>query len=120
MNAENLPHTNTWLRRYFGELPPAELDEIATHLRHEEISSGNLLYRKADVGECMHFVLTGGLEVGVRDESGQARAVPHLSGGDSVGELSVLTGNRRAADVIAIRDSSLSPLRTQELEEISA
>ena len=119
MNGENLPHTNTWLRRYFGELPPAELDEIATHLRHEEISSGNLLYRKGDVGDCMHFVLTGRLEVRLRDESGHAHAVTHLSGGDSVGELSVLTGNRRAADVIAIRDSSVARLSKQDFEEIT-
>src|SRR5262245_2065337 len=99
MNEEILPQAHTWLRHYFGELPPEELNEIATHLEREEISSGNLLYRKGDVGDCMDFVLTGRLEVRLQDESGHAHAVTHLSGGDSVGELSLLTGNRRAADV---------------------
>jgi predicted acylesterase/phospholipase RssA len=66
----------------------------------------------------MHFVLTGRLEVRVRDERGGTRAVTHLSGGDSVGELSVLTGNRRAADVVAIRDSSVARLTTQDYELI--
>jgi predicted acylesterase/phospholipase RssA len=119
MNEEILPQTHPWLRRYFGELPQAELSEVAAHLRREEISSGDLLYRQGDVGDCMHFVLTGRLEVQLRDEYGHAHAVTHLSGGDSVGELSVLTGNRRAADVVAIRDSSVARLTKQDYEEIT-
>jgi predicted acylesterase/phospholipase RssA/CRP-like cAMP-binding protein len=118
MNEEILLQTHTWLRRYFGELPRAELNEVAAHLRHEEISSGDLLYRQGDVGDCMHFVLTGRLEVRLRDEYGNALAVTHLSGGDLVGELSVLTGNRRAADVVAIRDSTVARLTKQDYEVI--
>lgn len=124
MNEEILLQTHTWLRRYFGELPRAELNEVAAHLRHEEISSGDLLYRQGDVGDCMHFVLTGRLEVRLRDEYGNALAVTHLSGGDLVGELSVLTGNRRAADVVAIRDSIGNPpwdrIKFQEVEWFAA
>src|SRR5262249_38494531 len=119
MNEEILSQSHRWLWRYFGELPHAELNEIATHLEREEISSGNLLYRKGDIGDCMHFVLTGRLEVRLQDESGHTHAVTHLSGGDSVGELSLLTGNRRAADVVAIRDSSVARLTKQDFEDFT-
>jgi predicted acylesterase/phospholipase RssA/CRP-like cAMP-binding protein len=115
---KTLPQTYSWLQRYFGDLPPAELNEVTAHLRREEIPSGEFLYRQGDLGNCMHFVLTGRLEVRVRDERGGTRAVTHLSGGDSVGELSVLTGNRRAADVVAIRDSSVARLSTHDYELI--
>jgi len=118
MNEESPSQTHVWLRRYFGDLPLAELNEVAAHLRHEEISSGGLLYRHGDAGDCMHFVLTGRLEVRLRDEYGNALPVTHLSGGDLVGELSVLTGNRRAADVVAIRDSTVARLDRQDYEEI--
>lgn len=118
MNDEIPSQTHTWLQRYFGDLPRAELNEVAAHLRHEEISSGGLLYHKGDAGDCMHFVLTGRLEVRLRDEYGNALPVTHLSGGDLVGELSVLTGNRRAADVVAIRDSTVARLTKQDYEEI--
>jgi predicted acylesterase/phospholipase RssA/CRP-like cAMP-binding protein len=113
-----LLQTYGWLQRYFGDLPAAELKEVAAHLRREDVPSGQLLYRQGDAGNCMHFVLTGRLEVRVHDELGRARAVTHLSGGDSVGELSVLTGNRRAADVVAIRDSLVARLTTDDYEHI--
>jgi predicted acylesterase/phospholipase RssA/CRP-like cAMP-binding protein len=111
-------HMLTWLPRYFGDLPRDQLTEISARLRREEISSGDLLYREGDVGDCMHFVLTGRLEVRLHDESGRSYAAGHLSASDSVGELSLLTGNPRAADVVAIRDSSVARLTKQDYEEI--
>jgi predicted acylesterase/phospholipase RssA/CRP-like cAMP-binding protein len=118
MDEESLPFLLTWLPRYLGDLSRDELKQIAALLHREEISSGASLYRQGDVGDCMHFVLTGRLEVRVRDESGTPRAVAHLSGGDSVGELSLLTGNARAADVVAIRDSSVARLTKHYYDEI--
>jgi predicted acylesterase/phospholipase RssA/CRP-like cAMP-binding protein len=112
------PDLLAWLPRYLGDLPPEQVNEITARLRREEISSGDFLYRQGDAGDCMHFVLTGRLEVRLRDENGRPYAVAHLSGGDSVGELSLLTGNPRAADVVAIRDTSVARLTKQDYEAI--
>lgn len=118
MDEEYLLYVLPWLPRYFGDLPRAQLEKIATQLQREEIASGEFLYRQGDVGDCMHFVLAGRLEVQVRDEHGQANTVGHLSAGDSVGELSLLTGNKRASDVFAIRDSSVVRLGKRDYEAL--
>ena len=118
MNEELLPYMLPWLPRYFGELSPAQLQDIAVRLQREEIASGELLYRQGDSGDCMHFVLTGRFEVRVRDEHGHAHAVGHLSGVDSVGELALLSGKPRSADVIAIRDSAVARLTQRDYEAL--
>jgi predicted acylesterase/phospholipase RssA/CRP-like cAMP-binding protein len=106
------------LPRFLGALPQQQLLDIARHLEREEASSGEYLYRHGDRGDCMHFVLTGRLEVRSRDEEGRAFAVTHLSAGDAVGELALLSGHCRAADVVAIRDSSLARLAREDFETI--
>ena len=106
------------LPRFLGDLPPQQLREVASHLQRVELESGGYLYRQDDIGDCMHFVLTGRLEVRLREADGGARAVTHLSGGDAVGELALLSGQRRAADVIAIRDSLLARLGQDDYEAI--
>ena len=106
------------LPRYLGKLPQAQLRKIAARLRPEEAASGELLYKQGDVGDCMHFLLTGRLEVRLRDEQGRPYVVTHLSGGDAVGELALLSGHRRAADVVAIRDSSLARLGRDDFDAI--
>jgi predicted acylesterase/phospholipase RssA/CRP-like cAMP-binding protein len=108
----------TVLPRFLGVLPRNQLHEIASHLQREEVASGDFLYRRGDRGDCMHFVLTGRLEVRSRDPEGKAFAVTHLSGGDAVGELALLGGHRRGADVIAIRDSSLARLEREDFDAI--
>src|SRR5262245_56023361 len=98
-----------WRQRHLAGFLAA--DQITAH-RHHGLAALRPKRR-------MHFVLTGRLEVRLQDESGHAHAVTHLSGGDSVGELSLLTGNRRAADVVAIRDSSVARLTKRDFEEIT-
>lgn len=118
MHEQWLSYALSFLPRYLGELPRNQLEEIAALLVVQEIPSGHLLYRQGDAGDCMHFVITGRLEVRLRDDTGRAYAVTHLSAGDSVGELALLTGNPRAADVIAIRDSTVARLSKQDYEEL--
>src|SRR4029079_2935807 len=65
---------------------------------------------------CMHFVVTGRLEVWTHDRYGDRRLVAHLSSGDCVGELSLLTADTRAADVIVLRDAVLARLDRNEYD----
>lgn len=106
------------LPRFLGDLSQQQLREVASRLQRQEAASGDHLYRQGDVGDCMHFVLTGRLEVRLHDDEGGSRAVSHLSGGDAVGELALLSGQQRAADVVAIRDSLLARLGQADYEAI--
>ena len=98
------------LPRFLGALPEAKVRAFVSRLQREHAPSGTLLYRQGDASDCMHFIITGRLEVWVRDRHGDRRLVTHLSSGDCVGELSLLTGDPRSADVVVIRDAVLARL----------
>lgn len=108
------------LTRFLGPQSRDELAAFAARLHRVEAPSGTLLYRQGDPSDCMHFIITGRLEVWVRDRDGNRRLVTHLSGGDCVGELSLLTGDARAADVVVIRDAVLARLDRRAFETMLA
>ena len=104
------------LKRFLGPQSKDQLSAFTSRLHRMEVPSGTLLYRQGDPSDCMHFIITGRLEVWVRDRDGNRRLVTHLSSGDCVGELSLLTEDARAADVVVIRDSVLARLDRREFE----
>src|SRR6185437_12752519 len=106
------------LPRFLGRLSKDELAAFAARLAIVRVPSGQLLYRQGDASDCMHFVVTGRLEVWVRDRHGDRRLVAHLSSGDCVGELSLLTGDARAADVVVIRDTVLARLGRDDFDAL--
>jgi len=104
------------LPRFVGPLAEAELAHVVGQLERVHVGSGQALYRQGDAGDCMHFVVTGRLEVWVTDKYGERRLVAHLSSGDCVGELALLTGDPRAADVVVTRDTVLARLARRDYE----
>jgi len=106
------------LPRFLARLTKDELAAFAARLAMMRVRSGELLYRQGEPSDCMHFVITGRLEVWVRDRHGDRRLVAHLSSGDCVGELSLLTGDARAADVVVIRDAVLARLGREDFDAL--
>jgi len=106
------------LPRFLGALAETELAQVVDRLQRVHVVSGQILYRQGEAGDCMHFVVTGRLEVWVRDKYGERRLVAHLSSGDCVGELSLLTGDPRAADVVVTRDTVLARLAKDDYDEM--
>lgn len=94
-----------------------ELDRLAANVRSAEFARGAVLMRERDIGTSM-FVLTGGkVSVSVHSRGGD-REVATLAAGDIVGEMSLLTGERRSATVIALRAVTACEIDRAALEPI--
>ena len=89
----------------FGRLDRGARAELADHLDLIPLRQGEMLFRQDDPGDSMYIVERGLLEVRVRDESGVERALDRLDAGASVGEMALLSGRPRTADVVALVDS---------------
>ena len=81
------------LPRFVGALPAPDIERIVARLQRVHMASGEILYRQGDAGDCMHFVVTGRLEVWVTDKYGERRLVAYRSSGSCAGELALLTGD---------------------------
>lgn len=86
--------------RMFADLDPEDLDLIAGATTEETYEPGALILTAGSVGEEMFVIVDGSAVVSVTE--GSERRIVRLYGpGDHVGELSLLTGGPRSADVHA-------------------
>jgi NTE family protein len=71
---------------------------------------GDWLFRQGDSGDCLYLLARGRLQVWISSEDhGQSHEtlVAEVAPGETVGEISLLTGGPRSASLRAVRDSLL-------------
>jgi CPA2 family monovalent cation:H+ antiporter-2 len=80
----------------FAELDQGAQEELLLLFRPRSSLPGDRVIRTGDRGDSMFFVASGAVEVQLEDEE-----IP-LAAGSFFGEMAVLTGARRTADVVAV------------------
>ena len=86
----------------FNAIDADELNAIAGKFESSVFQPDDYLIRRGDQGDTMHVIRSGRVRVPLLDkETGKTKLVVHLGPGDLVGEMALLTGERRNADVIA-------------------
>jgi len=85
----------------FADLDEAELMLIARLLKPATFRSGNYLCRQGQAGDCMYMIQSGEADVLVRGQDGKELRVAKLRAGDIAGELNMIDGTARGADVVA-------------------
>ena len=81
----------------FGDLDPDQRAELLSLFKPRSAAPGERVIRAGDVGNEMFFISSGAVEVAIGDK----KKIP-LGPGDFFGEMALLTGERRTADVTAI------------------
>ena len=106
--------------RYFNIEFGAD-DSILEELLVSNLASGDWLMKQGDPGDALYFLVRGRLQAWARDENGndKGRFLNEIVPGDSVGELSLLTGAPRAVGIQAIRDSLLIRLDREAFERMA-
>jgi predicted acylesterase/phospholipase RssA/CRP-like cAMP-binding protein len=101
-----------------AELDPKALQEVAAVMQPLKLAGGAMLFDQGDAGDTLYIVAHGRLRVSVDAERGGRRVIAELGRGESVGEMALLTGERRSARVEAIRDSVLLALSRAAFERV--
>ena len=94
----------------FGELDGAALAELETELEWVRLRGGDTLFEEGDHGNDVYIIVNGRLRASVLDGEGKTRVLEEVGRGTAVGELALLTGEPRAATIVAVRDSDLLKL----------
>ena len=94
----------------FGALDPGIIHDLANVLRLQDVPGGHIVIREREAAEEMIFVISGGLRVSRRDAAGQLMLYNEIRPGMSFGEAGLILRQPRAADVTAVRDSTLAVL----------
>jgi predicted acylesterase/phospholipase RssA/CRP-like cAMP-binding protein len=96
-------------------------DALLQELEVRELAGGDWLMRQGDPGDAVYFLVRGRLQAWARGTDGNDRGqfLNEITPGDSVGELSLLTGEPRAVGIQAIRDSLLLRLDREAFESLA-
>jgi hypothetical protein len=102
----------------FNELPPPDLQPIASIAEEHVFDEGDTIARQGDVGEEMHIIVSGEVSVAVRDGTDAERVVAVRSEGDVVGEMAIVTNEPRMADLVARGPVRLLTIDRRRFESI--
>ncbi len=91
----------------FGDLDAPALAAVAAKLHWTSLPGGATLFRQGDRGDDVFVVVNGRLRTVIDDPENGSRVLEEVGRGAAVGELALLTGETRAATVVAVRDTDL-------------
>ncbi len=86
----------------FRSLPVDAMERLAPSLKHTVFGPGECVIRQGDEGDSMYILIAGSVDIHIGVDSGMSEYVATLNAGEFFGEMSLLTGERRAASVIAM------------------
>jgi len=96
----------------FAELDPAMKERIARLTRPRFALPDEAIVRKGERGEAMYFIASGAVSVVLHGQSVE------LGSGQFFGELALLTGQPRNADVVALGYCRLLELKAKDFQDL--
>jgi small-conductance mechanosensitive channel/CRP-like cAMP-binding protein len=111
-----LPSTLELLRKVdlFAMLSPDELEKLNVRLHVRSFGRGEKVIEEGQLGQTFYIVAKGSVAVQAKNEVEVSRLGP----GQYFGEMSLLTGEPRAATVVAAEDAVLLELERTALSEL--
>ncbi len=100
----------------FGSLTDDEVQQILASCRSVSLRSGEHACRQGETGESMFVIVSGRVSINVDELGGGERVLNHLRPGDHFGEMSLLVGGSRSANVTAVMDTELLELTRGDFE----
>jgi NTE family protein len=85
----------------------AALKRLLSEANWFGLPGGTLLKRDGENDHALFLVVAGCLGVFVDDETGGKRLVAHVPAGETVGEMSLISGEPHTAQLVALRDTEL-------------
>jgi NTE family protein len=107
MNQNHRDTLASCLTQIFGRVEDEFVDAALPMLDWIELTGGETLMSEGDAPSGVYFVISGRMRAFVSN-GGTLQAIGEIGRGETVGEMGVLTGEPRAATVIAIRDTVLA------------
>jgi uncharacterized membrane protein len=89
---------------FFQMLDAQEREELAQQLDAVELAAGTTVFNYGDPGDSLYVIRRGGVEVFIKDDTGQRISLETPGPGDVFGEISLLDGGPRTASVVVTSD----------------
>ena len=105
--------------QYLGSAVEPYHDLLQPAFGYVRLAANECLLRQGERGDTLYIVLTGRLRVVDENSRGEEQFLTFKEPGEGVGEISLLTSERRTASVFAEVETRLYSLSRQALDEIA-
>jgi small-conductance mechanosensitive channel/CRP-like cAMP-binding protein len=99
----------------WSSLSDSEMSILASRLKRVVHGQGEAIVRQGDEGASMFVLLRGSVAVALRDAQGRSEQVATLGPGDFFGEMSLMTGEKRAATITALEEVECAELHKDDV-----
>ncbi len=100
----------------FSELEGSELEKLGAAMVERRVPKSSYIVYEGDPGPSMMFLFEGKAKVNLVSNEGKEIVLAMYEPGDFFGEISVLTGEDRSANVVALTDCRLFALPGEEFK----
>ena len=107
------------LPNLFGELDDKMLRDLEDKMTWRSLRRGELLCYQSEPSDSFYIIISGRMQVLIKDAQGRSQNVSELSQGESVGEMGMVTGEPRSATIIASRDTELLEFSREEFDDFT-
>ena len=104
----------------FESLGKKATEQLARRAEEQCFKHGTTIIQRGEAGDCMYVIIEGHALVPVFDQDGNEQFVAQLGPKQVFGEMALLTGEPRSADVIAATDCRTLCLRREVIDELIA
>ncbi|MFN8515490.1 MAG: cyclic nucleotide-binding domain-containing protein [Chloroflexia bacterium] len=91
----------------FGDLSPSEAALLGLFVQRESAETGQVIVRQGEEGDALFLIEAGEVEVRAHGEDGEETVITKLGPGHYFGEIALVTGGPRNADVVALTPLTL-------------
>ncbi len=102
----------------FKDLDFTFLREIAQEAQWLSLPGGATLFAAGDPADALYVVLSGCLGVFAPAERRNRGFVGRVAAGDTVGEMGLISGRPRSANVVALRDTELARISSESFNRL--
>jgi hypothetical protein len=104
----------------FSGLSDAEAAVLSTFIEPVSVEPDTVIVRQGDEADSLYFIEEGEVEVRSHKPDGTSSTVATMTDGEYFGEIGVLTGGARIADVVAVKPTKLLRLSKDNYEQYLA
>jgi CRP-like cAMP-binding protein len=98
----------------FSELSDIEMKEIVKLAVRQIYKKDNMILIEEEIGSTMFIILDGRVKISRISDDGREVILSILSEGDFFGEMSILDGQNRSANVVTLEDSTIMVIRRED------
>ena len=102
----------------FGALGADARDLLCERFEPLTVPAGDVLMHQDEVADSLYLVVVGRMRVTICRDDGTDSVVAERGRGELLGELALITNERRSATVTAVRDSQVLRLSTESFTEL--